>query len=120
MSAVSASSSSSFAVLEATTMIGLRVCSRIAATSVRREALGPRPVQDAVEMPPGEDAGGLGDVVAPAHHLELGVVAQALAEVREAVAVTGEVDARALGSLLYRSSSAPCEVAEVGGGDVVT
>src|SRR3954471_16968684 len=34
MSAVSASSSSSFAVLEATTMIGLRVCSRMAATSV--------------------------------------------------------------------------------------
>ena len=46
-------------------------------------------------MPPGEDAGGLGDVVAPAHHLELGVVAQALAELGEAVAVTGEVDARA-------------------------
>src|SRR3954451_1772122 len=57
-----------------------------------REALGPRPVQDAAEMPPGEDAGGLGDVVAPAHHLELGVVAQAVAELREAVAVTGEVD----------------------------
>ena len=52
-------------------------------------------MQDAVEVAAGEDAGGLGDVVAPAHDLELGVVGERLAEVREAVAVTGEVDARA-------------------------
>ena len=50
-------------------------------------------MQDAVEMPTGKDACGLGNVVAPADDLELGVIVQAVAEIGEAVAVTGEVDA---------------------------
>ena len=58
-------------------------------------------------MAAGEDAGGLCDVVAPADDLEVGVAATGLAEVREAVAVTGEVQAGGLSARLFRSFSAP-------------
>ena len=47
-------------------------------------------------MASGQDAGSLSDVVAPADDFEVGVGGEGLTEIREAVTVTREVEARGL------------------------
>ena len=49
-------------------------------------------VQDAVEVPAGEDAGGLRDVLAPADHIDLRAPAERVTEPGVAFAVAGHVD----------------------------
>ena len=90
-SASSASSRSADGSPDATSRIGARVCSRIAASSSPASVASARAVQDTVEVAPCEGADGRRNLVTRPDDLELRLVREGVAELVEPFARAGHV-----------------------------